>query len=264
MKFALCCSGSKGNCFVLEQDDCLLVVDCGSTKRRIEQSFSELNLNLSDVDACLLTHQHKDHSSQIKMFSNTTIYSSKPVDGQTVEIISSLNSFNIKGIKITPIELSHDDEKTMGFIFESKEEKLVYITDTGYLNQSYFPLLKNATYIILESNHDIDMLMKTNRPHFTKSRIYSDNGHLCNEDCAEILESIVGSETKQIVLAHLSEEANTPQKALEVSVNQLMNKKEVLHPELTIMISSQYKLIQGGIRHEKSALDCTYCLIGMV
>ncbi len=264
MTFSLCCSGSKGNCFVLKYSDCILVIDCGSTKRRIEKSFNELGFSVEDVDACLITHQHTDHVSQVQLFSKTNVYSSKEIDDIDSIPLQSLQSFSIKGIKITPIELSHDAEKTMGFIFESKEEKLVYITDTGYLNQDYIPLLYDATYIILESNHDIGMLMNTNRPHFIKSRIYSDNGHLCNEDCAEILSDIVTLNTKQIVLAHLSEEANTPQQALKVSVNKLMEKKDKLHPSLTIMVAKQYEMLQGGHQYEEKILDSIHCLIGMV
>ncbi len=264
MQFALCCSGSKGNCFVLKNEDCLLVVDCGSTKRRIENSFKELGIKVDDVDACLITHHHTDHISQVKMFANTLVYSGQEIVDIDTCILESYQSFSIKGVQITPIELSHDAEKTMGFIFETEREKLVYITDTGYIHQEYLPLLSDATYIILESNHDIGMLMDSNRPHFVKSRIYSDNGHLCNEDCAEVLQSIVTSRTKQIILAHLSEEANTPQRALEVNVNQLMNKKDILHPELTIMVAKQYEMVQGGTWHEKNILDCTHCLIGVV
>lgn len=219
---------------------------------------------MDDVDACLITHHHNDHISQVKLFERKPIYSAQPLDGMDVQELISLIPFEIKGIRIIPFALSHDAEKTMGFVFEADKEKLVYVTDTGYLPQAYYPLLQDADYIIMESNHDIEMLMESSRPHFLKSRIYSDQGHLCNEDCAEVLDAIVTEKTKEIVLAHLSEEANTPQKALEASVTKLMNKKEKLHPQLTIMVAKQYEILQGGTEHEKKYLDFAHCLIGMV
>ncbi len=264
MKFALCCSGSKGNCFVLEENDCRLVIDCGSTKRRLEQSFRELGFSVKDVDACLITHHHKDHLSQIKMFNMVDVYSGQVIEGiKKFNLLTPLESFEIKGIKITPIPLSHDAENTLGFVFETKKEKLVYITDTGYINTVYIPLLYDADYIVLESNHDIEMLMNSNRPHFIKSRIYSDNGHLCNEDCAATIEAIITSRTKEIILAHLSEEANTPQRALEVSVNALLNKKEHLHPNLVVMAAVQYEMIQGGSDYEEDSYCSNRCFVGL-
>ncbi|MBQ5414575.1 MAG: hypothetical protein IIU22_00160, partial [Firmicutes bacterium] len=89
------------------------------------------------------------------------------------------------------------------------------ITDTGYIRDAVIPLLKGADYIILESNHDTEMLMKTSRPMFLKMRIAGDSGHLCNEDCAAVLRKIVTSKTKMVVLAHISQQANTREKALE-------------------------------------------------
>ncbi len=104
-------------------------------------------------------------------------------------------------MRFTPIALSHDALNTVGYIVENGIEKLVYITDTGYINEKHIPRIKDADYIVLESNHDVQMLMATSRPQFTKQRIYSDTGHLCNEDCAAVLDQIVTEKTKMIILA---------------------------------------------------------------
>lgn len=264
MKFTLCCSGSKGNSFVFEENDCRLVIDCGSTKKYLLESYREIGLNINEVDACLVTHHHSDHISQIKIFEDCDIYSAVHIEGiKKFHLLKPSDYFTIKGVKITPIPLSHDAEKTMGFILETSKEKLVYITDTGYINTSYISLLYDADYIILESNHDIEMLMKTKRPHFLKSRIYSDSGHLCNEDCAATLAAIVTQRTKQIFLAHISQEANTQQKALEVSVEELMKKKNELNPSLVICAAGQYEIIRGGQGYEETISSCACCVIGM-
>lgn len=264
MKFTLCCSGSKGNSFVLEEEDCKIIIDCGSTRKYLETSYREIGLSVTDVDACLITHHHSDHIGQIKMFENCEVYSAVKIDGlKNFHLLKPSDYFTIKGVKITPIPLSHDAENTMGFIMETDEEKLVYITDTGYINTSYINLLYDADYIVLESNHDIEMLMNTKRPHFLKSRIYSDIGHLCNEDCAATLAAIVTRRTKQIFLAHISQEANTQQKALEVSVEELLKKKSELNPNLVICAAGQYEIIQGGKGYEETINSSACCIIGM-
>ena len=97
----------------------------------------------------------------------------------------------------------------MWFSYKRKDESLVYITDTGVLLNDT-PTNKKSTYLIIESNHDIKMLLKTERTYELKTCIMSDIGHLCNEDSAIAAISIIGKDTKEIVLAHLSEEANTP------------------------------------------------------
>ncbi|MBP3853113.1 MAG: MBL fold metallo-hydrolase, partial [Erysipelotrichaceae bacterium] len=96
-------------------------------------------------------------------------------------------------------------------------EKLVYITDTGFVPNRFKPYLQDADYYIFESNYDIGQLLQTRRPMFVKQRILSDNGHLCNEDSAKNLSQIVNTHTKEIVLAHLSQEANHPQLAMDVT-----------------------------------------------
>lgn len=254
MKFHLLASGSKGNCFVLQEGNRTIVIDCGSTKKHLVSSFHDVNINIDDVDLVLLTHNHTDHIKQLKLFENSLIYS--PVfleERKDARILRPRSYFTIdQTIKVTSIPLSHDADVTLGFIIENKKEKLVYITDTGYIKDEYTELLYGADYIIIESNHDVGMLMKCNRPYYIKSRIQGEYGHLNNEDCANTLEKIVSSNTKEIVLAHISQDANTYEKALEVSVNHLLKyKKDELNNDLRIVAAKQFEIVSGGIDYEK-------------
>ena len=129
-----------------------------------------------------------------------------------------------------------------GYLFEADGEKLAYLTDTGYVSKLNLQMMKNLDYYIIESNHDVEMLMKTSRPFATKSRIYSDQGHLCNEDCARALSLMIGDRTKEITLAHLSEEANTPEKALSVVSGCLSGYSGVLQ------VAMQKECVRGGTR----------------
>ena len=175
-----------------------------------------------------------------------------------------LQEFHVKSLTVTPIALSHDALNTTGYIFDNGSEKLVYVTDTGYVNQRYYPLMNNADYIIMESNHDVEMLMHTHRPQFLKQRICSDQGHLCNEDCAAVLCDIVGRNTKMIVLAHLSQEANTRQRALYISSRMLLEeKKSVLNRNLIAAAAGQYEMIRKGKTYEEVDAGSVYRFIGL-
>ena len=129
-------------------------------------------------------------------------------------VIELYEPFMIGDIKVTAFPISHDATNPCGFVLEAGEEKLTYMTDTGVFLEEVKSVASNQDYLIIESNHDIKMLLKTNRPYELKNRIMSDHGHLCNEDSAIATISLLGPKTKQIVLAHLSEEANTPEIAL--------------------------------------------------
>ena len=264
MKYTLFASGSKGNACLIQDENLNLLIDCGTTKKYLLSCFEEIGFDYHELDAVLITHDHTDHISQIKLFQEKPIYS--PIEIRDIETIQVKQNqpIQLQHLTIKPIGLSHDAQNTTGYILESWQEKLVYITDTGYLKESYLKGLKDADYIILESNHDVEMLMKTNRPSFVKRRIQSDSGHLCNEDCARILSKIVTNKTKQIVLAHISEEANTRQRALTISADYLMEQlKGKMNKDLIICASEQYHMILGGDRNEKVNMGNYYRTIGL-
>ena len=240
MKYYGLCSGSKGNCWIIETESVSVMLDCGFTKKYLLEKMEESGIALEQIDALLITHTHSDHIKQLKSFSYLPVYSVCDLDlGMRVQ---PYESFQIKDLKITPLAASHDAEGCCGYLFEENDESLVYLTDTGYVSKGNMEWMKNLDYYILESNHDVEMLMNTNRPFATKSRIYSDQGHLCNEDCAQVLVNVIGSKTKEITLAHLSEDANTPEKALSVVSQCLKDYKGILQA------AKQRECIKGGCR----------------
>lgn len=262
IRFALLASGSKGNCLVLQSGETKIMIDCGTTGRYLKQSFSDINLSKEELNAVLITHDHSDHISQIRHFQDLNIYAPVEIPDIDSFMVRPLQKFNIGTFLITPIALSHDAVNTTGYILDDNEEKLVYITDTGYVNERYFPLLRDADYIILESNHDTEMLMHTRRPQYLKARICSDQGHLNNEQCADVLDHIVTKRTKMIVLAHISQEANTRQLALKTIVDTLS-----AHPDksssLIVAAAGQYEIIRKGLKDEKVDPGSCSCIVGM-
>ena len=128
-------------------------------------------------------------------------------------------------------------------MLKSDNEELVYLTDTGQISKRTFNLIKNKTYYIIESNHDVEMLLNSNRPAILKSRILSYKGHLSNEDSAFYMSNLIGENTKKIVLAHLSEECNTPEKALDTYHNVFTLQKINLN-HIEIKCASQHEVVE--------------------
>lgn len=241
MKFSLLASGSKGNCCVISNKDTKIVIDCGSTQKYLKESFQKIQCEISSLDACLITHTHTDHISCLKLFSHLPVYGEEDLGVRRQTLIREGECFQIKSMRIESIRLSHDS-KCLGYIIQDQDAKLVYITDTGYLKEQYYEKIRDADYYIFESNHDLKMLIQSRRPEYVKNRIRSASGHLCNEDCARHLKKCIGEHTKQIVLAHISEEANSREKALSVVQSALMD--HGCHPE--IYAAGQFEIFNGG------------------
>jgi len=252
MKFSILASGSKGNCTYIQAGSTQLVIDCGMTKRYLTQSFHSINVDLNTIDALLITHDHSDHIAQVKVFKEVRkVISPVLLDvREDIEVWMPYMNHRIKDVDIMPIVLSHDCDMIYGYIIQHNGEKLVYITDTGYIKSKDFNLLRDADYYIIESNHDVDLLMKSSRPYPTKQRILSDTGHLSNEDSSYIISQLVTNRTKEIVLAHLSQEANLPSIALKC-VYEALDKEGIQSSQFKIRCACQTEILQGGLDYEE-------------
>lgn len=228
MKITVLASGSKGNSTYIEHNDTRILIDLGISSNYVEERLKELNVDPKAIDGILISHTHADHIAGISTFFkkyHTPVYVSPKME-QYMNISNPnychiTKEMNIKDISIKVIKTSHDVE-SYGFIIN---DKLVYITDTGYINAKYFDMLSNKCMYIFESNHDIEMLMNGSYPHYLKQRVIGDKGHLSNKDSSYYLSKLIGEDTKCIVLAHISEENNTKEKALETFLSHEENKK---------------------------------------
>lgn len=241
MIYHMIASGSKGNVFVLENGESKLLIDCGTTQRNIKNNLNKLNIELDDLDCVLITHDHSDHISAINLFKNHPVYSPIGLNIETMPIIP-YQTFKHGSFTITPIATSHDTIDSVGYIIEDTDHKLVYITDTGYIRNEDLNLLLDADIIVLESNHDPKMLMDSKRPYYIKQRILSDTGHLSNDKAGTILAQIVSDNTQEVVLAHLSDEANTEELAFDTVSRYLNGFKGRLK------VGKQHEVVSGKIK----------------
>ena len=246
MYFHIIASGSKGNATVVVSGNTVLLIDMGITLSRLEEGLGEINLSKKDITGALFTHNHTDHISGIKFLSPKIMYALEGTLPSSLSNVVCLNKpFNIGDFVITPIETSHDATNPCAYLIKDKDSSLFYMTDTGVFLEETLPLIKNPTYLIIESNHDIKMLLHTDRPFDLKNRIMSDHGHLCNEDSAIAAISIIGENTKEIVLAHLSEEANTPEVAIE-AYQKIFKHFGVSIDKYKVRCANQWVSLTGG------------------
>lgn len=228
MKFQVISSGSGGNITYIESDKTRILLDAGIT---LKEFSKRVDIDLSTIDAIVITHDHGDHTGSLMPFlhkTNAVLYINKDVleylvkqkhfdfSGIKVQYIESNKKYLINDITIFTMELSHDAVNCNGFIFSSGKESLAYVTDTGLVPLVYMKLLSKVDTLIIEANHDIEMLNESNRPWFLKQRILSFKGHLSNITCGEVLNKLLEEKKiSQVVLAHLSQECNKEEIAID-------------------------------------------------
>ena len=245
ISFVVVGSGSKGNATLLFDEETLIQIDMGLPMRRITAALESIKKNKSDLQGILITHEHTDHIKNLSMYKGKVpIYASKGTIDYFDHEVVPFDSFEIGTLSVIPFMTSHDATNPVGYVIISGKTKLVYLTDSGYVPEESLDYLKDADYYIMESNHDLKMLMKSNRPAVLKRRIKGDEGHLSNVDSAIYLSELVGPKTREIYLAHLSEECNLPELALE-AYRKTFKKKEVPY-DINIICLKQNEAVRGG------------------
>lgn len=204
-----------------------------------------MNTSLNELDALFLTHGHNDHIARIKTMKDIESYGTFELEKTGHHIITTNESLVVKDLRITSIPLSHDFPNTVGYVVESETEKLVYITDTGYINEKYYELMSKADYYVFESNHDPKMLMNTSRSYYLKQRILSSTGHLSNQESSQALVNLMHEKTSQIVLAHLSQEANDESLALD-TLYDAFKQRNWEQANKRITAARQFEILHGG------------------
>lgn len=222
MKVCSLASSSKGNCTIVYNDDEILIVDMGITLKDLEEKLIRLGLDANNIIGVLVSHEHSDHTKGIKALNKKYlvpvychydafdgVLRKTGVSGGAVTRFS-FTPFNVGSFTIDPFKVSHDVH-CVGFnIFENKN-KISIVTDLGYTTKDIVERLYDSRMVILEANHDEQMVANGPYPPVLKARILGRQGHLSNLSSAKVVVDIAQHGVRQVLFAHLSEENNTPE-----------------------------------------------------
>lgn len=218
-------SGSSGNALVLSWDGGHILVDAGISCRRIRQGLQALGLDLPDLDGVCVTHTHSDHISGLQTLlkhTNCPVYAS-PAAGRDLlrrmvlledRLREAEGPFSVRDCVVTAFPTSHDAPGSCGYRFDTPGGSFGLLTDSGVVTPEAKAVLPGVTLAVLEANHDVEAVRSGPYPYFLKERILGPGGHLRNEDAAAFAVTLARAGAREIVLAHLSQENNTPAMAL--------------------------------------------------
>lgn len=221
MRVCLLASGSRGNAALIEAGDCRILVDAGLSAREIDRRLSALELSGSDLHAVLVSHEHNDHTSGIGPLArrySLPVYIERETVRQLPRLgkIEDLRLFEVgericlHGLDIATFPTAHDAVNPVGFTIDSCEGRVGYATDLGLATRLVVEQLRNCRVLVLEANHDEQMLFDGPYPWHLKQRIRGRLGHLSNRETLELLQQVGWPGLEALFLAHLSDENNCP------------------------------------------------------
>ncbi|NSW90772.1 MAG: MBL fold metallo-hydrolase [Firmicutes bacterium] len=248
IKFCSLFSGSSGNAIFLATDKLKILIDAGLSKKRIEQALISIGENPADLTAILVTHEHKDHIKGVGILSrryNLPVYANEmtwsimegsigDISIENIKCFKTGTIFEICGLGIEPFLIPHDAGEPVGFSFYYGRRKITVATDIGHVNVKLTGYLEGSDLLLLESNHDIEMLKVGPYPQWLKMRILGDMGHLSNEKAGEVIAAMAEKGTRNFLLGHLSKENNFPELAYQTVYNALAQNNICVGKDVTL------------------------------
>lgn len=225
MRFSPLYSGSSGNCSIVTIGKTNILVDAGMTGKAILSALETVGVDPCKLNAIVVTHEHSDHIKGVGVFSrkyDIPVYANEGTWKAMSPLIGDVSMHNIRTFvngqnfyigdaDITPFNISHDAADPVGYSFCGGGARIVYMTDTGCVNEALRTIASGADLLFLEANHDVDMLKRGPYPYPLKKRILSEKGHLSNVAAGEFLKKLFPTGVRRVILAHLSRENNTEQ-----------------------------------------------------
>ncbi len=229
MRMTLCplFSGSSGNSIYIAGGGVRLLVDAGMSAAREEAALREIGVNVRDLDGILVTHEHVDHirglgvlcrKHGLPVYANEGtwrgILEKEPgIPARCVRTFYTGEDFYIGGVNVRPFAIPHDAYEPVGFTVESRGLRCGVATDIGHICEPWISAVAGCQALVLEANHDVEMVERGPYPQRLRKRILGRNGHLCNADCAKALVELAKKGTRAVSLAHLSADNNLPELA---------------------------------------------------
>ncbi len=249
VRFTVFASGSAGNVAYLETPGVRLLIDCGISAKRIRESLLSLDRTPERLDGILITHEHSDHISGLRVFAaklGIPVYCNRHTAAEihrihdtkfNFRIIETGRDFQVGDLTVDTFSVPHDAIDPIGFVLHTPAAQIGFLTDMGHGTRLVADRVKDTEVLLLETNHDVEMLNNDPRRSWAlKQRIMSRHGHLSNEAAAEFLEQLAHNRLEHIFCAHLSRDCNTPELAKTEITQKLV---QIGLPEVNIHLTSQ-------------------------
>lgn len=255
INFCTLFSGSSGNCTFITNQNIRILVDAGKSGSTIQSSLKNIGQNIEDIDAILVTHEHVDHIRGIGILSrkyNIPVYANSNTWDAMRGIIGQINQENVKtfdtnktfevgNIGVKAFDIPHDAAEPVGYNFHIGSKKVTTATDVGHVNDKLFENLKNSDVLLIESNHDIEMVKVSKYPYFLKQRILGKHGHLSNESAGNLVCDLIEHGISRVLLGHLSRENNFPELCYQTVANILESKGIKIGKDIKIEVALRDK-----------------------
>lgn len=235
-KFCNLYSGSSGNCSLVETENTKILIDCGASSKKINEALSSINVDINDIDAILVTHEHSDHIKGlpitckkygIPVYANKLTFDNikQDIPDDKKVIFKNDEKFEVGDLKIFPFSIPHDAANPCGFSINHNNDKISIATDVGHMENSILDNLAGSSFILLESNYEPEMLKCSKYPYMLKKRILGPYGHLSNEDAGEAVTTLMKYGIHNIMLGHLSQQNNFPELAYKTVMESIIYRK---------------------------------------
>lgn len=251
VRFVSLVSGSSGNSSLISDGETTILTDCGMSGAMLKKKLDELEISPEEISAIMVTHEHSDHVKGVGIAARRygiDVYSTAEtlaamqvgkIDAAQLHAVTPGEMINIGSIGVVPFEIPHDAAHPIGYNFFVNEKKYTVATDIGHMTNGIYKRLEGSEYIILESNHDVEMLKIGPYPFSLKKRILGQLGHMSNDLTAKISAKLAENGTKHIMLAHLSHENNTPEIA-EITTKSAL--EAAGYTDVDLSVASRYDI----------------------
>lgn len=253
LNFCSLYSGSSGNSLFIETSHTKLLIDAGVSSKKIENALLNVNVEPSNIDGILVTHEHIDHVQGLGTFSkkfnlpvfvNQETLDAMPkqrdkIDSNNIRTFKISDKFSIGDLEIKPFSIPHDATNPCGFNIWKEDKKISIATDIGHMTNDILKHLEESLFIMLEANYDPEVLRCSSYPFNLKSRIAGPTGHLSNEIAGKTISYLLKSGLKNAMLGHLSKESNFPELAYQTVMDELITNQCFDKDSLNLNVASR-------------------------
>ncbi len=253
-KFCSLYSGSSGNSSLIQTENTKILVDVGESAKKITDALNSINIEPTQIDAIVITHEHSDHTKGIGTFSkkyNIPVYANMETWDSLKQHKEKLaeenikyftfNKFNIGDLCIVPFSIPHDAANPCGFNIYHKDKKISIATDIGHMTNEIVENLTNSSFVLLEANYDLNVLKCSRYPYPLKQRISGPNGHLSNDVAGKTISYLAKNGLNTVMLGHLSKENNFPELAYKTVVGHLIE-NNINNDSFRLSVADRYNV----------------------